>query len=183
MPGVRALFPLIFVLSCGTNPVNAVIPSGDSALDAGCTAQVDGYVRLISRVTGTCLGRGGPTTVFGMPAYETALLSDCSSPDALWQLIPYSTPGVSFLRHVSTAYNLDVRIAQTTAGTPLILYSPTQLSNQRFLVRMRAEPFVDLEPQNAAQMCVQTVAGAIQIWPCSTQVTPQEWIIQPQACP
>jgi hypothetical protein len=159
------------------------------ALDAGpgdaasCDPANAGNVVLISRVTGTCLGQGAPTTVFGTAAFDTALSSDCSAPEVQWRLIPAITPQVSSLQHIASGYDLDVRLAQTTAGTPLIIYPPTQLSNQRFLVRVRAAPFFDLEPQNAPTSCVQEIAGALQIWPCSPMVASQEWVIQRQGCP
>jgi hypothetical protein len=175
------VLPLLW--ACGSSPADAVI-----AIDAGapdgpsCDASTAGNVLLISRVTGTCLSQGAPTTVFGMPAFETAFSSDCTIPEVEWQLVATTTPNVFSVLHVATGDVLDVRLAQTTAGTPLILYPPTQLSNQRFLRRLRGAPYYDFEPQNAPMSCVQEIAGTCQIWPCGPAVTPQEWVVQQQDC-
>ncbi|HEX3776299.1 MAG TPA: RICIN domain-containing protein [Polyangiaceae bacterium] len=181
---------LLFVLAtaCGTTPLNVVLSqdagtaSDSGAADSGaCFVTESGRFVLKSGLNAECLGVGAPTTVFGNPAFETAF-GDCGLPAQTWDLSAQAGANVFSFENVISEDSLDVRMAATQSGTPVILYAATGLSNQQFAVRARGASYVELRPQHASSSCVGVAAASAQISPCAPTDSTQTWQLERVDC-
>jgi hypothetical protein len=114
-----------------------------------------------------CLRRGEPITVFGAPAYATELTVDCATARAQWDLTP-AIEGTFTVRNVEDQLSLDVRAASDLPGTPIIVFDPNTLDNQRFWFRRRASDTYELVPRHAPTLCADARGTGVEIWPCDT---------------
>jgi hypothetical protein len=174
---------------CGNTPLDTVIAedsgasSDGSAPDAGsCFAPASGRFVLRSALSDSCLGSGEPTTVFGNPAFDTRFDADCSAPAQEWDLSATGSTGVFAFKNVGSAYNLDVRMAATQNGTPVIVYASTGLANQQFEARPRGSSTYELRPQHAPTSCVGASMPGAQISICSASDTSQAWQFERSDC-
>jgi hypothetical protein len=129
-----------------------------------------------------CVRRGEAITVFGDPAYALELSADCGSSLAQWQLTP-AEGGSLTIRNLESQLSLDVRAASDLPGTPVILYEPTTLDNQRFVAQERSVRGYSLAPRHAPSLCVEARGGGLEIWPCDPQNANQEFHFPGLACP
>jgi hypothetical protein len=164
----------LLLASCGTSPVEAVvadegIPSDPAFVPStgapACDEPAAG--RFTLSVENACLRRGEVTTVFGNAAFMTELSADCTTPRAQWDLTP-SVAGTFTLRNVEDQLSLDVRTGSDVPGTPIIIYDPNTLDNQRFWFRPRASKTYELAPRHAPSLCAEARAAGVEIWPCQT---------------
>jgi Ricin-type beta-trefoil lectin domain-like len=177
----------LLAMSCGTTPVDAVVAdeaglgTNDPVAGSVCAAPAAGRFSL-SGESG-CLRRGGLTSVFGNAAEEVELSADCTAPAAQWDLTP-AVAGTFTLRNVENQLSLDVRAAADVPGTPIILYDPNTLDNQRFWFRPRGGEIYELAPRHAPTLCAKERAtGAVEIWPCDTTDTGQAFRVARFNCP
>jgi hypothetical protein len=178
----------LLALGCGTTPIDAVVADeaglgmDDPVVGAGSVCAVPAAGRFSLSAESGCLRRGGPTSVFGNPAVDIELSADCTSPAAQWDLTP-AVAGTFTLRNVENQLSLDVRAAADVPGTPIILYDPNTLDNQRFWFRPRGETY-ELAPRHAPTLCAKARAsGAVEIWPCDTADTGQAFRVARFNCP
>jgi hypothetical protein len=129
-----------------------------------------------------CLRRGGPTSVFGNPAFFTELSADCSATRAQWDLTP-ALEGTFTVRNVEDQLSLDVRAASDVPGTPIIVYDPNTLDNQRFWFRPRASDTYELAPRHAPTLCAEARGTGVEIWPCDVNNTAQAFRFTRVSCP
>ena len=166
---------------------------GGSAAEGGtCSMVGPGRYVLRSQANGLCLGQGAPTTVFGNPDYPGFLLdfsADCLQPERTWQLLPTPTPNVFSIQNVSPSgsvpvsyFVLDVQMAGTRDGTPVITYGDTGFDNQRFEVRARDTFVSELRPQHHPQSCVRAASGSAEITTCAEADSSQAWLLQRRNC-
>ena len=177
----------LLAMGCGTTPIDAVVAdeaglgTGDPVTGSVCAVAAAGRFSL-SAESG-CLRRGEPTSVFGNPAVEIELSADCTTPAAQWDLTP-AVAGTFTLRNVENQLSLDVRAAADVPGTPIILYDPNTLDNQRFWFRPRGGGTYELAPRHAPTLCAKARAtGAIEIWPCDAADTGQAFRVARFNCP
>ncbi len=175
-------------VGCSTTLLDPVIAedsgtiTGDSGVGAGaCFVPAAGRFALRSAVDGQCLGVAAPTTVFGNPAFVTALTADCALPAQAWDLTSLGGAVYSF-KNVGSTDNLDVKMAAVQDGTPVIVYSATGLSNQSFEVRARSGSSYELRPQHVTTSCVVAVANSAQIAGCSESDASQSWQLERSDC-
>jgi hypothetical protein len=128
------------------------------------------------------LQRGEAITVFGDPAYSVELSADCSSTLAQWELTP-AEGGSLAVRNLESQLSLDVRAASDLPGTAVILYEPTTLDNQRFYAQERSVRGYALAPRHAPSLCVEVRGGGVEIWPCDSENTDQEFHFPVLGCP
>jgi hypothetical protein len=161
-------------MGCGTTPIDAVradTPAPDDdhenipMVGAGCSEPTAG--RFILSRQNACLRRGEPTTVFGAPAFSTELTADCTTPRAQWDLTP-ALEGTFTLRNVEDQLSLDVRAAANVPGTPIIVFDPNTLDNQRFWFRPRTSETYEVAPRHAPTLCAEMRGSGVEIWPCDT---------------
>lgn len=138
--------------------------------------------RFILRAATGCLTLGAPTMVFTEPAFSTELSTDCDTSRAQWDLTP-SVAGSFTLRNVESELSLDVRAFSDLPGTPVILFGPNTLDNQRFFVRPRAAGAYELAPRHAPGLCAEARGGAVEIWPCDSSLDDQSFRFSRSTCP
>jgi hypothetical protein len=183
----RGVICALLAMGCGTTPVDAVVADeaglGTNDPIAGSVCAVPAAGRFSLSAESGCLRRGGPTSVFGNPAVEIELSADCTTPAAQWDLTP-AVAGTFTLRNVEDQLSLDVRAAGDVPGTPIILYDPNTLDNQRFWFRPRGGETYELAPRHAPALCAKARAtGAVEIWPCDTADTGQAFRVARFNCP
>lgn len=158
--------------------------AGGMAADAGpCSMVGAGRYALRSQANGLCLGQGAPTTVLNTPGFLLNFDTDCRSLERTWQLLPTAVPNVFSLQNLSPpGFVLDVQMAQTRDGTPVITYGVTGNDNQHFEVRARDSFVSELRPQHHPQSCVSALAASAQILTCSPTDANQAWLLQRSDC-
>ncbi len=196
-----ALLAVSCCLGCSETPIDVVraleLDAGDvqseqdAGLDgaaySGCTATSGtaevgpGLVRIRQRSSELCLGRAGPITIAGDPAFDVAL-AVCSDDLQSWRLIAADF-ALFNARHVSTEYNLDIKFAATSDGTPAVLYPPHQLYNQRFAFDPRDDGALSIAPRNVPAKCLTQVGLEAQIFPCEPADPAQAWELLTVPCP
>jgi hypothetical protein len=162
----------LLLVGCGTTPIDAVtadLPAPDAtsgmtpAPGGACSAPTAG--RFTLSVENACLRRGDPTTVYGNAAFLTEVSADCNTPRAQWDLTP-AVAGTFTVRNVEDQLSLDVRAASDLPGTPIIVYDPNTLDNQRFWFRPRSGDSYELAPRHAPTLCAKARGAGVEIWPC-----------------
>jgi len=153
---------------------------GASAGAAGhCSTSGPASYVLRSRPSGTCLGQGAATSIFGNPAYTLDFSELCRGQERAWQLLPTAVPNVFSLQNMSApGYVLDVQMALTRDGTPVLTYAVTGFDNQHFEVRPRDTFASELRPQHHPQSCLSATATSAQITTCDAADSSQDWLLQ-----
>lgn len=122
-------------------------------------------VRVRNVASDLCISQGPATLFLESPGYETTL-RDCAEDIAQYFTVRGLSDGSWELRNEGSAMNLDINYSNTTDGTPVVLFTPHRLDNQRFyIVPGSSESFL-LAPDNAPSKCVEARDGALGIWPC-----------------
>lgn len=122
--------------------------------------------------SGNCVRQGEPTLIGNDPAY-LVVTGECNQEhEAAWVTLPDPYSALQF-RNEASALNLDVRLAASASGTPLVLYQPHALYNQRFLPILKDNTGFLLSPRHAEQQCLTEVAGGVEIWPCNATLATQ----------
>jgi hypothetical protein len=180
---------VLLLAACGTTPIEAVTADLPAPADtgemtppagSGCSVPTAGRFSLSEQ--GLCLRRGEPTTVFGNPAFLTEISADCSTPRAQWDLTP-AVAGTFTVRNVEDQLSLDVRAASDLPGTPVIVYDPNTLDNQRFWFRPRSAETYELAPRHAPTLCVRARTTGVEIWPCDPNDVGQTFRFAGVSCP
>jgi hypothetical protein len=91
--------------------------------------------------------------------------------------------GTFTLRNVDTQLSFDVRTAADVPGTPIILYEPNTLDNQRFWLRERSARAYELAPRHAPMLCAEARSTGVEIWPCDVSDTGQIFRFTRVGCP
>ena len=179
------------VLGCGTTPIEAVVIDHGASNNAEETPTSSGEVcakaaapaagRFVLSVEAACLRRGAATSVFGNAAFFTELSADCTSDRAQWDLTP-AVAGTFTLRNVEDQLSLDVRAASDVPGTPIIVYDPNTLDNQRFWFRPRKDTRFELAPRHAPGLCAEARASGVEIWPCQADDAAQAFRFARVSC-
>jgi hypothetical protein len=176
------------LVGCGTTPIDAVkadAPAPDKdpenvpTTSPACSEPTAG--RFTLSLQSACLRRGDLTSVFGNAAFLTELSADCTTARAQWDLTP-ALEGTFTLRNVEDQLSLDVRAASDLPGTPIILYDPNTLDNQRFWFRSRAHDSYELAPRHAPTLCAEARGTDVEIWPCDTNNTAQAFRFARVSC-
>jgi len=157
--------------------------AGSGAVDAGpCSMVGAGRYALRSQANGLCLGQGAPTSVFGSPAFVLDFSADCRDAARTWQLVATAVPNVFAFHNSLSGYVLDVQMAVTRDGTPVITFAENGFDNQRFEVRARDAFASELRPQLRLQSCVGVSASGAQISTCDPADSTQAWLLQQSDC-
>lgn len=180
---------MLFATGCGTRSIDAVVQDDTALSGMSGSGQVTSINcrepsagRFILRGQAGCLARGAATTVFTTPAFLSELTADCHSPAAQWDLTP-AVAGTFTLRHVESELSLDVRAAADVPGTPIILYDPNTLDNQRFFARQRSPYVYELAPRHASDLCAEARGSGLEIWPCDGASAAQSFEFSRSTCP
>lgn len=185
---LRSVICAVTLVGCGTTPIDAVIadtPAPDTGPEnvptdsTGCSEPTAG--RFTLSLQSGCLRRGDLTSVFGNAAFLTELSADCTTPRAQWDLTP-AVAGTFTLRNVEDQLSLDVRAASDVPGTPIIVYDPNTLDNQRFWFRPRSRDSYELAPRHAPTLCAEARGSGVEIWPCDTNNTAQAFRFARVSC-
>lgn len=178
----------VTLVGCGTTPIDAVTadtPGPDNGPEnvptdsPACSEPTAG--RFTLTLQSACLRRGDLTSVFGNAAFLTELSADCTTPRAQWDLTP-AVAGTFTLRNVEDQLSLDVRAASDVPGTPIIVYDPNTLDNQRFWFRPRSHDSYELAPRHAPTLCAEARGSDVEIWPCDTNNTAQAFRFARVSC-
>jgi hypothetical protein len=185
----RSVICGILLVGCGTTPIEAVTADLPAPADTsettpppgfGCSVPTAG--RFTLSVGGACLRRGEPTSVYGNAAFLTEVSADCSTARAQWDLTP-AVAGTFTVRNVEDQLSLDVRAASDLPGTPIIVYDPNTLDNQRFWFRPRSAATYELAPRHAPTLCAKARNNAVEIWPCDANDEGQTFRVAGVSCP
>ena len=182
--------------ACTTTPIDAIVAETGDPEDGGASSDtgVDldacsspellapGVYRLRARASQRCAGVGSPTTVFAEPAFDVELFADCGGMGRSWELVAASFPQQFQLRNRAVGYNLDVRSGATEDGTPLVLFEPHALSNQRFFLRARNDEYFEIAPASVVTRCLTEVGAEIQISACDSDEQTQDFELVPEVC-
>lgn len=188
-PRATTVLGALLLAGCGTTSIDAVtadLPAPADTSEAsppggvGCALPTAG--RFTLSVENLCLRRGDATTVYGRPAFSTEVSADCSTARAQWDLTP-AVAGTFTLRNVEDQLSLDVRAASDLPGTPIIVYDPNTLDNQRFWFRPRSAETYELAPRHAPTLCARGRATGVEIWPCDTNDAGQAFRFASVSCP
>lgn len=184
----RSVIAALLLWGCGTTPIDAVtadLPAPDDTSGMtppggnGCSTPMAG--RFVLSVERACLRRGDATTVYGNAAFLTELSADCNTPRAQWDLTP-AVAGTFTVRNVEDQLSLDVRAASDLPGTPIIVYDPNTLDNQRFWFRARSSETYELAPRHAPTLCAKARGDGVEIWPCDTNDVSQTFRFAGVSC-
>jgi hypothetical protein len=154
---------------------------GEAPLD--CSSHITSGLRVVQIQTsaGLCVQQGILSPLAGETAFSVVVgPCDWEARTTLWTT-RIDQDGVYEIRSESTNFNLDVRYAASSDGTPLVLYSPHQLYNQRYSVVTAPEETVKMVPLHAPLQCVTQVNSGLQIWPCAASTVEQRFRIV--SCP
>jgi hypothetical protein len=176
--------------ACEITSVDAIVPQTDTpATRAECESGVEsaaaGLFRLRSVATKKCLAEGASTTVLGTPARLTALVDDCVKDGGVWRLSVTSTPGSRTYYDVEAPSGgdvLDVEMAVTADGTPVIIYRSLGGTNQLFEFRARDSRVFEISPDHARESCISSGTTSTAIWHCDATAIDQEWQLLPADC-
>src|SRR5690606_12626375 len=95
-------------------------PPGDpTQCEASRDADLE-RIRLVATASGLCVSQGAPTVIGDSPAFEIDL-SPCAAETAQFWTMVGTSGGLWQIQNEDAAMNLDVRFADTTDGTPLVL--------------------------------------------------------------
>jgi hypothetical protein len=138
--------------------------------------------RFRSLADSRCLSAGAATTVGGLAAYEVTTESDCMAAAATWQVLE-STSGSFELRNVLVDFNLDVEYAEIEVGTPMVLFSPHGLENQKFRLTPVSDGTMTIAPRVAFDLCVQGDESGVFLNSCVPGGATQKWLVETENCP
>ncbi len=181
----RGVIGALLLAGCGTTPIDAVVADENrgSAADATTTACTEPSAgRFTLSAQNTCLKRGEPAAGFDHPTFTSELSADCSSTRAQWDLTP-AVAGTFTVRNAETQLSLDVRGGSDLPGTPIIIYDPNTLDNQRFWFRPRSHDRYELAPRHAPTLCAEARGAGVEIWPCETDDAGQMFRFARVSCP
>jgi hypothetical protein len=119
-----------------------------------------------------CLARGKFQLLLGDPSYLIELV-ECSSDVKQTWTVNEVEAGIIEARNYSVDLNLDVQFAATEVGTPVELFTPHQLYNQRFDVLTVTSDTFKLSPRNAPAQCVSSWNSSLILRPCDDNFTGQ----------
>lgn len=146
---------------------------GDGSTDVPveCQASRDPsltLVRLLAVDRNLCVAQGPATTFLEQPGYEIAL-GPCTEDASQYWTVRGLSNGSWELRNEGTAMNLDINYSNTADGTPVVLFTPHRLENQRFFILPGSGEAFLLAPDNAPWQCVEARDDSLEIWPCDAQ--------------
>jgi hypothetical protein len=122
---------------------------------------------------GLCLGRGASRDLLGDKGYDCVLSPCAETWEQLWT-IRVDDAGALEIRNEEVDMNMDVQFADSAAGTPLVLYEPHQLYNQRYFAIQGPDDTFQLTPRNAQGQCVEALGASLQLQPCNA-LTPGQF--------
>jgi len=202
-----ALTGALLATGCAETPLDATLLEQEPPvpLPALCptTTPVDAELyHVVSKTTGACLSSGVPTQIEVTPdvmGYTVELDPECRDiPEQRWQLIADADGALSFgpdeweIRNQALNWNLDLEGARFFDGTEALLYTPHDLSNQRFWfdpigddVRIRAS--MGLTENSCLQDMLKGIGdamrdNAVELHGCSLTRPTQLWILSPLQC-
>lgn len=161
----------------GDFPGEGVEPPGPACESASDPALV---VEKLELLTGMCLAAGAPTLIAGSPGYELALVSCADAVEQGWT-VRSQEMGLE-IRSESVGYNLDVRFAASSDGTPIVLYSPHRLYNQLFMIQAAFSGVFRLAPLHAPTQCLSQRGDRLELWPCATTETGIDQLFRRTSC-
>lgn len=122
-------------------------------------------VRIYSVERGLCLSKGNAQVLMGNQGFLVDLVSCDTAPERLWTVTQDEAQTLEFESY-SSGFNLDVRFADSAAGTPFVLYGAHGLYNQRFFSLAVSDTQVQLSPRHAKGMCAEAQASGVELQPC-----------------
>lgn len=122
-----------------------------------------------------CFSRGAFQLLLGDPSYAIKLTECSIDPAQIW-VITELTPGVVEARNYSVDLNLDTQFSAVDPGTPIDLYTPHQLYNQRFVVTENTDGSFKLSPLNAKTQCVSAWDGSLLLRNCDESFVGQSFV-------
>lgn len=125
-------------------------------------------VRLSIPSRDQCVTQGSATVFIDSPGYEVSL-STCVEDAAQYWTVRGLNDGSWELRNEGSSMNLDINYSYTADGTPVVLFTPHRLENQRFYILPGATDSFLLAPHNAPWQCVEARGDALEIWPCDAE--------------
>lgn len=125
-------------------------------------------VRLVATGPDLCVNQGPATVFIDSPGYETTLGPCVENASQYWTVKGLSD-GSWELRNEGSAMNLDVNYSYSADGTPVVLFTPHRLDNQRFYILPGATDSFLLAPDNAPWQCVEARDDTLEIWPCDAE--------------
>lgn len=143
----------------------------DACLLPGTTLRAE---RIQVTDNNLCFSRGAFQLLLGEPSYAIKLAECSSDPAQIWVLTELS-PKVFEARNYSVNLNLDTQFGAVDAGTPVDLYTPHQLYNQRFVVTELDDDTFKLSPLNAIAQCVSAWDGALMLRSCEGSLPGQSF--------
>lgn len=149
-------------------------PGDPTECQASRDAELE-LIRLVATESGLCVSQGAPTVIGDSPAYEIELLACAVQTAQFWSLVGTSG-GLWQIYNEAAAMNLDVRFADTSDGTPLVLFDPHGLYNQRFYVIPASGDSFQLAPRHTTGKCLEVRDGELEIWPCSSSEPNQRFM-------
>jgi hypothetical protein len=154
--------------------INRPPPGDPTACEASRDAELE-LIRLVATASGLCVSQGAPTIIGDSPAFEIELATCEVETAQFWSLVA-SSGGLWQIHNEAAAMNLDVRFADTTDGTPLVLFDPHGLYNQRFYVIPASGDSFQLAPRHTTGKCLEVRDGDLEIWPCSSSEPNQRFM-------
>lgn len=122
-------------------------------------------VRIYSSQLNLCLSRGVAQSLMGNPGFVVDLVPCDDAVERLWTVSQDDAQALRF-ENVSSGFNLDVRFADSEAGTPFVLYGAHGLYNQRYLSLPLDDGRIQLSPRHARNMCAEARSLGVELQPC-----------------
>jgi hypothetical protein len=126
--------------------------------------------------SGLCVSLGQYAPLLGEVAFAVVLDECTGALGQRWTLEEMENGAIVFSSE-AVVLNLDVRFAAADDATPVVLYTPHRLYNQRFVRVTSEDGTFKLSPLHATTKCLSERGSGLELWPCDAIADDQEFEI------
>jgi hypothetical protein len=151
---------------------------GGEAPVTDCRSLIDPTRETIQlrTATGLCVSTGEYTPLLGEVSFAVVLQECQGTLGQRWTIEEMEYGAIVFASE-AVVLNLDVRFAAADDGTPVVLYTPHRLYNQRFVQVSAEGGTFKLSPLHATTKCLSERGAGLELWPCDDAATDQTFEI------
>jgi len=122
--------------------------------------------------SGRCVSLGEYAPLLGEVAFAVVIDECTGALGQRWTMEAMEYGAIVFSSE-GVVLNLDVRFAASDDGTPVVLYTPHRLYNQRFVQITAEDGTFTLSPLHAQTKCLSERGNGLELWPCDAAATDQ----------